>query len=67
MISMPSFAYVITLVVLSCFLVIPILGGVHEVALGKPILKSDDFHLDRIVDGLSNPTGLFWVRMTFSH
>lgn len=58
---MPSFAYVITLVVLSCFLVIPILGGVHEVALGKPILKSDDFHLDRIVDGLSNPTGLTFL------
>jgi hypothetical protein len=58
---MPSFAYVITLVVLSCFLVIPILGGVPEVALGKPILKSDDFHLDRIVDGLSNPTGLTFL------
>jgi hypothetical protein len=58
---MPSLAYVITLVVLSCFLAIPILGGVYGVELGKPILKSDDFHLDMIVDGLSNPTGLTFL------
>jgi glucose/arabinose dehydrogenase len=58
---MPSLAYVITLVVLSCFLAIPILGDVHGVVLGKPILKSHDFHLDRIVDGLSRPTGITFL------
>ena len=58
---MPPFAYLITLVVLSCCLVIPVLGDVHIVALGKPILKSLDFHLDRIVDGLSRPTGLTFL------
>ena len=58
---MPPFTYLITLVVLSCCLVIPILGDVHIVALGKPILKSLDFHLDRIVDGLSRPTGLTFL------
>ena len=58
---MLPFTYLITLVVLSCCLVIPILGDVHIVALGKPILKSLDFHLDRIVDGLSRPTGLTFL------
>ena len=58
---MPSFAYLITLVVFSCFLAIPILDGVDSVALGKPILKSPEFHLDSIVDGLSRPTGLTFL------
>jgi hypothetical protein len=58
---MPALAYVITMIVLSCFLAIPILDVVNGVSLGKPILKSHDFHLDRIVDGLSRPTGLTFL------
>lgn len=30
-------------------------------ALGEPILKSAEFHLDRVVDGLSRPTGLTFL------
>jgi aldose sugar dehydrogenase len=60
-ISLPSLAYAISLIVLSSFLTTPILGVVNGVALGKPNLKSHDFHLDRIVDGLSRPTGLTFL------
>lgn len=57
---MHQFAYLITLVVLSyCFALL--VGDEHSVALGEPILRSPEFHLDRIVDGLSRPTGLTFL------
>jgi len=58
---MHPFAYLITLVVLSYCFVILLVGDEHSVALGEPILKSPEFHLDRIVDGLSRPTGLTFL------
>lgn len=57
---MHQFAYLITLVALSyCFALL--VGDEHSVALGEPILRSPEFHLDRIVDGLSRPAGLTFL------
>ncbi|MGA7368548.1 MAG: PQQ-dependent sugar dehydrogenase [Nitrososphaeraceae archaeon] len=55
---MSSFACLITLLVLSyCF---ELLAQGDE-ALGEPTLKSAEFHLHRVVDGLSRPTGLTFL------
>jgi hypothetical protein len=55
---MTHFAYLVILVVISYCFVILLLGDERSVALAEPVLKSADFHLDEIVDGLSSPTGL---------
>src|SRR4030095_16850857 len=58
---MTQVAYLITFLVLSCYPLILVLGDEHGVVLGEPILKSPDFHLEKIVDGLSRPTGLTFL------
>jgi glucose/arabinose dehydrogenase len=57
-------AYLTTLSVLSwClyFTSMVLLGSGHGVVLGEPILKSPHFQLEKIVDGLSRPTGLTFL------
>jgi hypothetical protein len=37
------------------------LGGGDNVVFGEPTIESPDFQLDKIVDGLSRPTGLTFL------
>ena len=58
---MPPFAHLIAGLVISYCLAILVLVDEDSVALEEPNLQSAEFHLDRIVDGLSRPTGLTFL------
>ena len=58
---MPPFAHLIAGLVISYCLAILVLVDEESVALGEPNLQSAEFHLDKIVDGLSRPTGLTFL------
>lgn len=57
-------AYLITVSILPLclyFTSIVLLGSGHGVVLGDPMLNSPHFQLEKIVDGLSRPTGLTFL------
>ena len=58
------FVYLITLAALTWCLYFSLtlfLDGGDDVVFGEPTVESSDFQLDKIVDGLSRPTGLTFL------
>ena len=58
---MTQIGFLKTLIGFSYCSLILVLCDEHSVVLGEPILKSPDFQLEKIVDGLDRPTGLAFL------
>jgi len=60
--SMNRFLYFISLIFFSCFLFLSFLFVSDGTKLfGEPVVEAPDFKLEKIVDGLSRPTGLSFI------